>query len=212
MQYCAKEATMKLPGKWIAVLICTLVCGLAPAQAAEVAPDVLVKSTVEDVLSVIKQNKDRQALRRLAQQKVVPYFDFRRMTQLAVGTAWREASAGQQQELESGFRILLVNTYTTALSMAGSAGQNVDVRPLQIKEGQHEVTVRTSVKDGNGQPVAIDYRMARTPDGWKVFDVIVENLSLVTNCRSTFAAEVGKSGIDGLIKALAEKNRARANS
>jgi phospholipid transport system substrate-binding protein len=203
---------MKHQGKWISAFAGLFFFSTLVAQAAETPPDILVKSTVEEVLLVIRQNKDRQALRRLAEQKVLPHFDFKRMTQLAVGPAWREASAGQQQELENGFRTLLVNTYTTALSMPGSAGQAVEVKPLQLKPDQNEATVKTAVKDGSGQPVAIDYRMAHTADGWKVFDVVVENLSLVTNYRATFAAEVGRSGIDGLIKALAEKNRARASS
>lgn len=202
---------MKHSFKWIAAILSVIVYATPVTQAAEIAPDALVKSTVDEVLTVIRQTKDRATLRRLAEQKVLPHFDFKRMTQLAVGPAWRDASASQQQELESGFRTLLVNTYTTALSMPGNTGQSVDVRPSPIKPEQNEVTVKTTVKDSSGQPVAIDYRMARVPDGWKVFDVIVENLSLVTNYRATFAAEVGRSGIDGLIKALAEKNRARAS-
>ena len=202
---------MKKIGRWLAGSLFLFFLALRITHAAEVTPDALVKSTVEEVLSVIKQNKDKQALRQLAEQKVVPHFDFKRMTQLAVGPAWREASAPQQQELENEFRALLVNTYTTALSLPGNSGQSVDVKPLQTKSDQNEVTVKTTVKNSNGQPVAIDYRMERAADGWKVFDVIVENLSLVTNYRGTFAAEVGRSGIDGLIRVLGEKNRTRAN-
>ena len=197
--------------RWIAIFVLALVYAVPVAHGAEVAPDVLVKNTVDEVLVVMRQGNDRKALQRIAEQKVLPHFDFKRMTQLAVGNAWREASAAQQQELERGFRTLLVNTYTTALSMSNNTGHSLEVKPLQAKSDQNEVTVKTTVKDGNEQPVAIDYRMEHTADGWKVFDVVVENMSLVTNYRSTFAAEVGRSGIDGLIKALADKNRARAS-
>jgi phospholipid transport system substrate-binding protein len=203
---------MKQLLKQFAAVVCVLACLMPYAQAAEMPPDALVKSTVDEVLALVRQNKDRQALRRLAEQKVMPHFDFKRMTQLAVGAAWRQASASQQQELENAFRTLLVNTYTTALSNSGGGAQGVDVKPLQLKTGEDDVLVRTTVKDSSGQPVAIDYRMERTADGWKVYDVVVENLSLVTNYRATFAAEVGRSGIEGLIKALAGKNRARASS
>jgi phospholipid transport system substrate-binding protein len=181
-------------------------------RAADTAPDALVKATVDDVLAVIKQNKDKQALRALAEQKVLPHFDFKRMTQLAVGASWRQANAAQQQALENGFRTLLVNTYTTALSVSASGTQTVEVKPVQVKADQNEVTVKTTVKDPGKQPIAIDYRMAKAADGWKVYDVVVEDLSLVTNYRGTFASEVSRSGIDGLIKVLAEKNRTPAKS
>ena len=183
----------------------------APAVlAADSAPEALVKSTVDDVLAVIKQNKDKQALRALAEQKVLPHFDFKRMTQLAVGAPWRQANPAQQQALESGFRTLLVNTYTNALSVSATGSQTVEVKPAQAKAGQDEVIVKTTVKDSGKPPIAIDYRMAKSADGWKVFDVVVENLSLVTNYRGSFASEVSRSGIDGLIKVLDEKNRTLA--
>jgi phospholipid transport system substrate-binding protein len=181
-------------------------------RAADTAPDALVKATVDDVLAVIKQNKDKQALRALAEQKVLPHFDFKRMTQLAVGASWRQANAAQQQALENGFRTLLVNTYTTALSVSASGTQTIEVKPVQVKADQNEVTVKTTVKDPGKQPIAIDYRMANSAGGWKVFDVVVEDLSLVTNYRGTFASEVSRSGIDGLIKVLDEKNRTQAKS
>jgi phospholipid transport system substrate-binding protein len=180
------------------------------AVAADVTPDAMVKSTVQEVLSVIKQNKDRQVLRELAEQKVLPHFDFKRMTQLAVGRAWRDAKPEQQQALESGFRTLLVNTYTSALATSASGTETVDVKPAQI--AGNEATVKTTVKDSGKQPIAVDYRLEKSGDGWKVTDVVVENLSLVTNYRSTFASEVSRSGIDGLIKALDEKNRTVAKS
>jgi phospholipid transport system substrate-binding protein len=176
-------------------------------DAAEVAPDVLVRSNVEEVLSVIKQSKDKRTLNDLAERKVLPHFDFQSMTQLAVGKSWRDASPDQQQRLVSAFRTLLVNTYTTALSQSAVTDAKVEVKPAQVAARQEEVTVKTVAQQQGRQPVAIDYRMKRTAGGWKVYDVVVENLSLVTNYRDSFAAEVGRSGIDGLIRSLEAKNQ-----
>jgi phospholipid transport system substrate-binding protein len=181
------------------------------AIAADTAPDTIVRSTVDDVLGVIKQNRqDRQALRDLAEKKVLPQFDFKRMTRLAVGPAWRDANPSQQEALENGFRTLLVNTYTAALSTTATGAPTVEVKPVQVKPGDEEVTVKTVVKNSGKQPFAVDYRMEKLPEGWKVYDVVVENLSLVTNYRGSFGDEVRRSGIDGLIKALEQKNRAVA--
>ncbi len=185
----------------------------APAVlAADAAPDALVKSTVDEVLAVIKQNKDRHALRALAEQKVLPHFDFKRMTQLAMGPSWRQANPAQQQALENSFRTLLVNTYTNALSVSATGNQTVEVKPAPTQSGADEAIVKTTVKDPGKAPIAIDYRMAKAADGWKVLDVVVENLSLVTNYRGQFASEVSRSGIDGLIKVLEDKNRTLAKS
>jgi len=174
--------------------------------ADESSPDALVKSTVNEVLAVIRQNHDQQTLRQLAEQKVLPHFDFAAMTRLAVGKAWRQASPSQQQALEDGFRTLLVNTYTTALSKAATGKEAVEVKPPQAGGG-NETTVKTVVTAPGEPPTAIDYRMEKTADGWKVMDVVVESVSLVTNYRSTFNEEINRSGIDGLIKVLEAKNR-----
>lgn len=174
------------------------------AMAAEEAPDTLVKSTVGEVLSLIKQNKDKRDLRELAEQKVLPHFDFATMTRLAVGRFWREANLKQQQALEDGFRSLLVSVYTSALSQAATGV--VDVRPVQPQSGQSDVTVKTLVKRPGSDALAIDYRLENTPAGWKVYDVLVDNLSLITNYRDSFASEINRSGIDGLINALDKKN------
>lgn len=181
-------------------------------RAAETAPDQLVKSTADDVLSVIRTTKDKRKLREAAEQKVLPYFDFRAMTQLAVGRYWREASASQQKALTDNFRTLLVNTYTASLNAASTGTEAVDVKPLDLKPSQNDVLVRTIVKTGTRQPIPVDYRMQKGPEGWKVYDVIVENLSLVTNYRSSFASEIQRSGIDGLVKALEAKNRELAQN
>jgi phospholipid transport system substrate-binding protein len=182
----------------------------APANAATGGepPDLLVRVAVDETLAIIRDAKDPQTLRTLAEQKVLPFFDFRQMTQTAAGRTWREATPAQQQQLENGFRSLLVNTYTAALSRTTSAGKTVEVKPLPASvASQSEALVRTTVRESGKPPVAIDYRMAKTPAGWKVVDVTIENISLVTNYRSTFQSEVARSGIDGLIKALEEKSR-----
>lgn len=192
-------------------LVCAALFGLAfNAPAAEMSPDALVKSTTDDVLAVIRANKDKRVLRELAEKKVLPNFDFRAMTQLAVGRHWREASPQQQKALEDAFRTLLVNTYTASLSAATTGRETVDIKPAQAKG--NEALVRTIVRAPGRQPLSVDYAMAKQAEGWKVYDVVVENLSLVTNYRSTFASEIGRSGIDGLIKALEAKNREIADN
>ena len=191
--------------------ICLLLTVMS-AYGADGEPAALVKSNVDEVLAVIKQNKDRRALNELAERKIAPHFDFQAMTRLAVGRSWRDATPAQQQKLEAAFRGLLVKTYTAALSQPGLSNVAVEVRPVQVKQGQDEVTVKSVAKQSGKPPVTIDYRMARSSNGWKVFDVIVENLSLVTNYRDSFAAEIGRSGIDGLIKTLETKNQTLAGA
>lgn len=196
---------------WMTILCAAFLSAVFSVGAAEIAPDAIVKSTADDVLSVIRTTKDKKALREAAEKKVLPYFDFRAMTQLAVGKHWREASPTQQKALEEAFRTLLVNTYTTSMNVAATGKESVDVKPVEAK-GQDDVIVRTVVRTGSRQPIPVDYRMARGPDGWKIYDVIVENLSLVTNYRSSFASEIQRSGIDGLVKVLESKNRELAQS
>jgi len=190
-------------------LFCAALLGISfSAVAADTAsPDQLVKTTADEVLSILRTTKDKATLRKLAEQKVLPYFDFRRMTQLAVGPSWRQATPEQQKALEDQFRTLLVNTYTAALNVAAVGNESLEVKPLEMKRGDDDVTVRTIIRSPNRQPTSVDYRMSNTSAGWKVYDVVVENLSLVTNYRSSFASEIGRSGIDGLVKVLESKNR-----
>ena len=203
---------MKTVSKYLALLM--LFSFVGASFAASSAPDALVKSTVDEVLLVIKQTKDKSTLRLLAEEKVLPRFDFRQMTQLAVGPAWQKANPGQQQALESGFRALLVNTYTGSLSLAAGGDRKVEVKPArpsgQNQSGQNDTVVKTLVTQSGKPPISIDYRMENNPDGWKVYDVLVDGVSLVTTYRGTFSQEVQQSGIDGLIKVLEAKNRALA--
>jgi len=176
--------------------------------AQDTAPDALVKSTVNEVLGVIKLNKDQNTLLDLAEKKVVAHFDFRQMTQLALGRSWSQATPAQQEALERAFRTLLVRTYTAALSQS-SGETRVEVKAAALKAGDTETVVRTLAFEPGRKPVQIDYRMRNASGGWKVYDVVVENLSLVTNYRSTFQSEIARSGIDGLIKTIEAKNQKR---
>ena len=182
---------------------------MAGAANAQIAPDVLVKNTVSEVLSIIKTTRDKRVLSEVVEKKVLPNFDFQAMTRYAMGKYWREATPTQQRALENAFRELLVTTYTTALTQSTSE-QSVEVRPVTVRPADDDVTVRTLVKDASSKPIAIDYRLAKVGSVWKVYDVTVENLSLVTNYRGSFNSEIGRSGIDGLIKLLQEKNKQNA--
>lgn len=204
---------MKLISNYVrSVLIVAAMFLSAQAQAANTPPDVLVKSTTEEVLAVINKTSDRQQLLQAAELKVLPHFNFRRMTQLAVGKSWSQATPEQQQALEKEFRNLLVRTYTNALAASKKTEASVQVSPLKIEPSSAEVTVKTKVTPSGGKPIPIDYQMESSSSGWKVYDVVVENISLVTNYRETFAAEVRSSGIDGLIRSLAEKNKTLART
>jgi phospholipid transport system substrate-binding protein len=181
------------------------------AQAQVLAPDVLVKTITEEVVAILKQDKDIQAgdpkkVAELLETKVVPHFNFTRMTRIAMARNWRSASPEQQKELTGEFKTLLVRTYSTAIS--SYRDQKIDYRPLRAKPEDTEVTVKSEVKQsGSSQPVSIDYEMEKTPNGWKVYDVKVGGVSLVTTYRETFASEVKDRGVDGLIKSLSAKNR-----
>jgi len=191
---------------YTAGLLALLFALCAPAQQG--APDALVKNAVNDVLGVIKQNRDQSTLIDLAEKKVVAHFDFRQMTQLALGRSWSQATPAQQDALERAFRTLLVRTYTAALSQS-SGETRVEVKPAVLKVGDVETVVRTLAYEPGRKPVQIDYRMRNASGGWKVYDVVVENLSLVTNYRSSFQSEVARSGIDGLIRTIEAKNQKR---
>lgn len=182
-----------------------------PARAADVTPpDALAKSVTEEVLAVLRADKDIQAgntkkVIDLVENRVLPHFNFTRMTRLAVGANWRQASPEQQKRLTNEFRTLLVQTY--AATLTAYRDQKVDFRPLRMQPNDTEVMVKSLINQPSGKPVTVDYRMEKTDNGWKVYDVVVADLSLVQNYRGTFNSEVQKGGVDGLIKALADKNK-----
>jgi phospholipid transport system substrate-binding protein len=180
-----------------------------PALAADTPPDVLARTTTQDVIAILKQDKDIQSgdmakVYRLVEAKILPNFDFNRMTQLAVGKHWPRATAKQKQALVTEFRNLLVRTYSTALTAFTT--QTVEFKPLAMKPGDTDVTVRTQILQPGGQPIPIDYSMYKTSFGWKVYDVAIDGVSLVTNYRASFASTIRQQGIDGLIKTLAEQS------
>jgi phospholipid transport system substrate-binding protein len=192
--------------KILSALALSALASLAAAQDS--APDALVKSITQDVLSVLKQNPQGTDPKRIAnviETKVLPHFELTRMTQLAMGRNWRAATPEQQKILTAEFMTLLVRTYSTAL--AAYRDQVIDVKPLRAAADATEVTVKSDVKRSGAQPITIDYDLGKTGAGWKVYDVKVGGVSLVTTYRETFANEVRENGIDGLIKSLATKNR-----
>lgn len=178
------------------------------ARGQDLAPDALVRKTTDEIIGSIRKDKDLAAnsrkLLELVDAKVLPHFNFTRMTMLAVGRPWREATQAQRDQLVRNFRTLLVRTYSTALEQYSD--QTIDVKPALMKPDDTETTVRTQINQKAGPPIPMDYRMEKTPQGWKVFDVTVEGVSIVTTYRTTFATEVSKGGIDGLIKTIAEQN------
>ena len=178
------------------------------AAQAPVAPDALVKKTTDEIVAEIRKDKDlvsnSRKLLELVDAKVLPHFNFSRMTMLAVGRPWRDATPAQREELVQQFRTLLVRTYSTALEQYSS--HTIDVKPATMKPDDTETSVRTQINQPGGPPIPMDYRMEKTPQGWKVFDVTVEGVSIVTTYRSSFATEVSKGGIDGLIKTITAQN------
>ena len=182
-----------------------------PVWAVETGPDTLVDNTAQEVLTIVRQDKDirggnKAKILDLVEVKILPHFNFHRMTRLAMGKNWSKAAPEQQQELVKEFRTLLVRTYSNALSTYSDA--TIKVEPLKNTGGETDTTVKTKVIQDSGQePVPIDYSMEKTSDGWKVYDVTVAGVSLVTNYRSTFNNQVREGGVEKLIKTLAEKNR-----
>ena len=180
------------------------------AAAAQEAPDALVKRVTNEVLAIIKSDKDLQSgntrkVVELAEQKVLPHFDFSRMTRLAVGRNWQQANDAQKEQLVKEFRTLLVRTYSTSLS--AYRNQTIEVKPVKMAAGDKEVTVRTQVVQQGGPPIPIDYAMEKVGNDWKVYDVVIDGASLVTTYRGSFNEQIQKGGIDGLVKTLAERNK-----
>lgn len=191
------------------LLIAGLACMVGMARAEVVAPDMLVRNTAQEVIDIVKHDPDIKAGKQdkilaLVDAKVLPIFDFTRMTQLAAGKYWRQATPEQKKSLVAEFRNMLVRTYTKAFSLYRD--QTIDVKPLKMATDDTEVTVKSRITKASGQPTAVDYQMKKSLDGWRVFDVSIEGVSMVTSYRSTFASEIEQSGIDGLIKKLSSMN------
>jgi len=182
----------------------------APAFAQEDSPDALIKKVTDDVLTIVRQDKDIQSGNTkkaiaLVEAKVLPHFNFVHMTALAVGRDWREATPEQKKQLAEEFKTLLVRTYSNALT--GYKDQTIRYKPTKMQNGDSDVLVRTEIVQSGSKPIALDYSVEKLPDGWKVYDVVVAGVSLVSNYRDTFAQEIRANKIDGLIKMLATKNK-----
>ena len=177
---------------------------------ANIGPDELVRKTADDVISTIKQDKDIQAgdtnkIYKLAEEKILPNFDFERISRLVLGKAWRKATDKQKTEFKYEFKNLLLRTYAVALSKYKD--QKIEYKPLRMKPTDEIVKVKTEIIQSGGQPIDVDYALAKQDDGWLVIDIIIEGVSLVTNYRSQFASEIKKNGMDSLIIELAKKNK-----
>jgi phospholipid transport system substrate-binding protein len=186
----------------------------AAAAAQKVTPDVLVRDLSNDVLDSIRKDKSLQSgdparLNQLVDEKILPHVDFEKMTRLAVGRGWRQASAEQRQALTREFRTLLVRTYSGAVSQVSD--HKVQLRPFRAAANETDVVVRTNAVPSRGDPLQLDYRLEKTDAGWKIYDVNVLGVWLVENYRNTFASEVNQGGIDGLIKSLVERNKSIEN-
>jgi phospholipid transport system substrate-binding protein len=181
-----------------------------PALAQELGPEALVKKITAEVMDAIKSDKqlaagDKQKALKLAEEKILPHVDFDEATRLAVGRAWKEATPEQKKKLVQEFRNMLVRTYSNAIS--AYEGQQMKVMPVRMKPGDSEATVHNQfVRPGAPKPVLVDYSMRKTEQGWKIYDIVVEGVSLVLTYRSEFDQVVKQEGIDGLIKRLAQKN------
>ena len=182
-----------------------------PATAQEVSPDALIKTVTNEVLDIVRKDKDIQSGNtkkaiELVEGKVLPHFNFTRMTQLALARDWRQANAAQQKILTDEFRTLMVRTYSKALTEYKN--QTIDFKPFTAKAGETDVRVRTEIKQsGAGKNIELDYYLEKASGGWKVYDIEVGGISLVTNYRESFASEVRNNGIDGLVKSLQAKNK-----
>jgi phospholipid transport system substrate-binding protein len=207
---------MKLIKRLIALSIVAFAASAiaAPAPAAAEAPDALVKRISNDVIETARADKDIQAgnikkVTELVDAKILPYVDFQRMTALAAGRFWRDATPEQKQQLSNEFRTLLIHTYSGALSQIKN--ETVEFKPMRADPADTEVEVRSQVNVQRGEPIQLNYRLAKGPSGWKIFDINVLGAWLVETYKGTFATEISKGGIDGLIKKLAERNKQLAN-
>ncbi len=179
--------------------------------AAELSADELVKRTADDVLNTIKSDKDIQAgdqkkIFALAEEKILPNFDFDRVCRMVLGKNWRSATPEQQAAFQKEFRTLLLRTYATALGKYKD--QVIEYKPMRAEAGAKNVSVKTQILQPGGQPISVDYSLVKAETGWKVYDIVIESVSLVTNYRSQFSSEIRQNGLDSLNKKLADKNKA----
>lgn len=200
-------------GRLAAATLALQLAGLPLAHAAaDEAPDAKIRRLSDEVLAAIRsdravKNGDFGRVMALVDGKIMPDVNFERMTSAAVGPAWRQASPEQRKRLQDEFKVLLVRTYSGALAQIQD--ESVTVKPLRAQPGDTEVVVRSEIR-GRGEPIQLDYRMEKTPEGWKIYNLNVLGVWLVETYRSQFAQEINSKGVDGLIASLAERNRSNA--
>jgi phospholipid transport system substrate-binding protein len=187
----------------------SLFVSAAQAQAPASTPDAMVRDLSNEVLNAIKADKalksgDTNRVQKLVDDKVLPYTDFQKMTQLSVGPGWRNATPEQRAALTREFRTLLVRTYSGALAQVSD--HKVELRPFRAQPTDTDVIVRTQVVASRGDPIQLDYRLEKTDGGWKIYDINILGVWLVENYKSQFSSQVNSSGIDGLIKTLTDRN------
>ena len=192
-----------------AVATSTLLVAVGNAQSTSSTPDAMVRDLSNEVLTAIKADKalksgDPARVQKLVDEKVLPYTDFQKMTQLSVGPGWRNATPEQRAALTREFRTLLVRTYSGALAQVSD--HKVELRPFRAQPTDTDVIVRTQVVASRGDPIQLDYRLEKTDGGWKIYDINILGVWLVENYKSQFSSQVNSSGIDGLIKTLSERN------
>ncbi|WP_394706479.1 phospholipid-binding protein MlaC [uncultured Hydrogenophaga sp.] len=197
---------------WLAIVTLSAAAWALPAAAADEAPDALVKRISSEVLTAVKADPAIQAgdinrIVNLVDTRIMPNVNFTRMTASAVGRFWRQATPEQQQKLQDEFKTLLVRTYSGALGEVKD--QTLSFKPLRMQPADTEVVVRSEVR-GKGEPIQLDYRLEKSPGGWKIYDINVLGVWLVETYRTQFAQEISAKGIDGLITSLAQRNKANS--
>jgi len=196
------------------VLGCVFLSVAAFAQA-NVPADVFVKGVADDVLTIVKkdkdiQNGDQEKIFALAEEKILPNFNFDHVCRLVLGKNFSKASKDQQDAFQREFRTLLIRTYASALSKYRN--QTIEYKPIRDVSDDKQVTVKTQILQPGGQPIAVDYTLEQMGDVWKVYDITIEGVSLVTNYRGQFSNEVRQGGMDGLIQKLVDKNKSNATA
>ncbi len=200
-------------GRLAAASLSLALLAAAPfVRAADEAPDALIQRVSAEVLTEIKSDKaiqagDMRKVLTLVDGKVMPHVNFTRMTASVVGPSWRRATPEQKKQLQDGFKTLLIRTYSGALAQVND--QKLNVKPLRLAPEDTEILLRSEVL-GRGEPVQLDYRMEKTPTGWKIYDINVMGIWMVATYREQFGQEINAKGIDGLIAALVQRNKANA--
>lgn len=194
----------------VVAMIATVALTATPSALAQTGPDDVVKAAATAVTTVLKSDPailgNPAKLKELIESKLLPNFNFARMTQLAMGRNWAKASPEQQTALTKEFQTLLVRTYSGALS--NFRNNTIDYKPLRVAAGETDVTVKTVINQANGQGIPIDYSLEKGADGsWKAYDIIVAGVSLVTNYRDEFNSVIRDQSVDALVKQLQSKNK-----